>query len=91
MSLNKQELPKWFITSGGICYKNGDVVCNKLSGESIELTNMELSMYDFIKGCEIFCYGTTTKKELIHVASKFNKALNWFRKNNPAAYMVLLD
>jgi hypothetical protein len=85
MSLNKQELPKWFITSGGICYKNGAVVCNKLSGESIELTNMELSMYDFIKGCEIFCYMDS------HVASKFNKALNWFRKNNPKAYMVLLD
>ena len=85
MSLNKQELPKWFITSGGICYKNGDVVCNKLSGESIELTNMELSMYDFIKGCEIFCYMDRYR------ASKFNKALNWFRKNNPAAYMVLLD
>lgn len=85
MSLNKQELPKWFITSGGICYKNGDLVRNKLSGESIELTNMELSMYDFIKGCEIFCYMDR------HMASKFNKALNWFRKNNPKAYMVLLD
>ena len=83
----KQELPKWFTNSGGVCYKEGDNVTNFLSNDSIDLTNTELSMYDYIKGAELIAYQTSNKG----IISNFNKALNWFRKANPEAYMVLLD
>lgn len=73
-----QPLPKWFT---GILYKGGDVVTNPFSNESIELTAEELSMYDYIMGCVTLNKYDTT----------FNKAMNWFRKANSEAYMVLLD
>ena len=82
-----QELPKWFTNSGGVCYKKGDNVTNFLSNDSIDLTNTELSMYDYIKGAELIAYQTSNKG----IISNFNKALNWFRKANPEAFMVLLD
>jgi len=59
---NTQELPKWFTNSGGICYKKGDKVTNFLSNQSIDLTEAELSMYDYIKGAELIAYQSTTKK-----------------------------
>ena len=86
--MNKtQELPKWFTNSGGITYKKGGVCTNNLSGEGIELTNVELSLYDYIKGAELIAYQTNDKE----IISNFNKALGWFKKANPEAYMVLLD
>ena len=84
---NTQELPKWFTNSGGICYKKGDKVTNFLSNQSIDLTEAELSMYDYIKGAELIAYQSTNKE----IQKNFNKAVSWFRKNNPEAYMVLLD
>ena len=84
---NTQELPKWFTNSGGICYKKGDKVTNFLSNQSIDLTEAELSMYDYIKGAELIAYQSTNKE----IQKNFNKAISWFRKNNPEAYMVLLD
>ena len=47
MSTTKQKLPDWF---DGVLYEEGDVVKNPYSGESIELNNVELSMYDFVNG-----------------------------------------
>ena len=48
-------------------------------------------MYDFIKGCELVFrtvgYDRINAQEL----RDFEKALYWFRANNPRAYMVLLD
>jgi hypothetical protein len=73
-----QKLPKWF---DGILYSDGANVTNRLSGESYELNNVELSMYDFIMGCVML---GSTHKDL-------RKGLDWFRKNNAKAYMVLLD
>ena len=84
---NTQELPKWFTNSGGICYKKGDKVTNYLSNQSIDLTEAELSMYDYIKGAELIAYQSNNKE----IQKNFNKAVSWFRKNNPEAYMVLLD
>ena len=46
----KQKLPKWF---NGSLYSEGDTVANQFTGEEIELTNVELSLYDFIMGCNI--------------------------------------
>ena len=45
------------------------------------LTAAELSVYDFIIGCVA----------LNKYDATFNKAMNWFRRANPDAYMVLLD
>ena len=47
MKEKKQELPKWF---NGAKYDEGEVVQNRFTGQSIELNNIELSMYDFVMG-----------------------------------------
>ena len=82
----KQQLPKWF---KGELYEEGAVVRNRFGGGEIELNNVELSMYDFVIGSSIVLemsggYKHTDVNEL-------RKGLDWFRKNNPEAYMVLLD
>ena len=55
-----KKLPKWF---NGEHYSHGETVTNPFSGESYELNGTELSMYDFIKGCEIMI-GIREKKDL---------------------------
>ncbi len=85
--MKKQKLPKWF---KGSLYTEGLIVENPFSGEEYELTNVELSMYDFIIGSQrVFDVApkTVTTKQV----NDFHKALTWFRKNNVEAYMVLLD
>jgi len=82
----KQQLPKWF---KGELYEEGAVVRNRFTGEEYKLNNVELSMYDFVMGSSILMemsggYKYTDVNEL-------RKGLDWFRKNNPEAYMVLLD
>ena len=82
----KQQLPKWF---KGEVYEKGAVVRNRFGGGEIELNNVELSMYDFVMGSSILMemsggYKHTDVNEL-------RKGLDWFRKNNAKAYMVLLD
>ena len=47
--MKKQKLPKWFT---GELYTHGAEVTNPFSGESYELTAEELSIYDFIIGCQ---------------------------------------
>ena len=84
--MKKQELPKWF---RGELYDKGDTVRNRFSGEKYKLNNVELYMYDFIIGSTMVMempggYKHTDVEEL-------RKGLDWFRKNNIEAYMVLLD
>ena len=84
--VKEQKLPKWF---KGELYKEGAVVRNRFGGGEIELNNVELSMYDFVIGASNILempggYKYTSVTEL-------RKGLNWFRKNNSEAYMVLLD
>ena len=83
---SKQQLPKWF---EGDIYEEGAVVRNRFSGEEYELNNVELSMYDFVMGatiaCEMGMFNTP------HHIQELRKGLDWFRKNNIKAYMVLLD
>ena len=89
MTLKKkqQALPKWF---KGMIYKEGDTVTNPFSGESYELTGVELSLYDFIIGCQMM-FDTQPSIMTNKRISEFQKALTWFRMNNPEAYYVLLD
>jgi len=66
---------------------------NRFTGESIELTKEESIKHD-----EIFLHemmATIEDKELGTGGSKLwdkvRKNLDWFRRNNAKAYMVLLD
>ena len=82
----KQQLPKWF---KGELYEEGAEVTNRFGGDSCYLNNVELSMYDFVIGSSMLMemsggYKHTNVNEL-------RKGLDWFRKNNPTAYMILLD
>ena len=82
----KQELPKWF---NGELYEEGATVRNRFSGEEYELNAMELSMYDFVMGSTIVLEMAGGYKHTD--VSLLRKGLDWFRVNNPKAYMVLLD
>ena len=77
MEMEKQVMPKWF---NGTVYSEGDRVSNPFTGESVELTAEELSMYDLIMGAQM-----VQRYELVR------KGLDWFRRENAEAYMVLLD
>ena len=94
MKTKTKELPKWF---NGEHYSHGETVTNPFSGESYELNGTELSMYDFIKGAEyvIAMKGGGEIGEMhestIEIQREMIKGLDWFRKNNAKAYMVLLD
>ena len=81
----KQKLPSWF---NGECYTHGDIVRNRFTGEGIGLTAEELSIYDFVIGASDMLEMGMHHNTLI---TDLRKGLNWFRKNNPEAYMVLLD
>ena len=87
MKKQNTKLPAWF---QGMQYDKGDTVKNIFSGEEYELNATELSMYDFIIGSQMVM--EMTPKMITPKAVKdFQKGLDWFRKNNSKAYMVLLD
>ena len=77
MEMEKQVMPKWF---NGVVYSEGDRVSNPFTGESVELTAEELSMYDLIMGAQ-----------MVQRYDVMQKGLDWFRRANAEAYMVLLD
>ena len=79
----EQKIPKWF---NGEIYDKGAVVQNRVGGDSIELNNIELSMYDFVIGAS-----TLYELGMGGNVNELRKGLDWFRTNNPKAYMVLLD
>ena len=88
MKKKEQKLPKWF---KGELYEEGAVVRNRFSGEEIELNAMELSMYDLTMGASILSEQTGPWEGDPEVIKDLRRGLDWFRKNNPTAYMVLLD
>ena len=83
--LDKQKLPKWFT---GQLYNEGAEVTNRFGGDSCFLNNVELSMYDFIMGATMTMEMGVGRQGLI---TDLRKGLDWFRKNNAQAYMILLD
>ena len=83
MIKTKQKLPKWF---KGQLYDKGAEVTNRFGGDSCYLNNVELSMYDFVIGAS-----TIMEMGLDTDITSLRKGLDWFRKNNAKAYMVLLD
>ena len=66
---------------------------NRFNGESVMLTKQEAKIHDELFMCELMA--TIEDKTLGTGASKhwdtMRKHLDWFRKNNAEAYMVLLD
>ncbi len=85
--IKEQTIPKWF---KGMIYDNGETVVNPFSGEEYKLNGIELSMYDFIMGSQ-YVFEVAPKTVTTKQINDFHKALNWFRKNNVEAYMILLD
>jgi len=85
MTETKQKLPKWF---NGELYEEGATVQNRFSGEECKLNAMELSMYDYVMGATTVMEMGTHDPRMI---KDLRKGLDWFRKNNSEAYMVLLD
>tara|TARA_R110000765_G_scaffold79408_1_gene156247 strand:+ start:104 stop:331 length:228 start_codon:yes stop_codon:yes gene_type:complete len=67
-------------TSAISVYTDGGIVENRFGGDSIKLNALELSIYDSIMGCE-----------MIQDWKNHRLGLDWFRKFNGKAYMVLLD
>ena len=86
MKNTETKLPKWF---KGQHYRKGDIVRNPFSGEEYKLNAEELSMYDFIMGATMVLEMTGGYKHTD--VSLLRKGLDWFRKHNAKAYMVLLD
>ena len=84
------EVPSWF---EGEVYTEGANVTNRFSGESCQLDALELSMYDFIMGAQMFIEmrGGMTDPNTSLLQDQMGKAIKWFRQNNEQAYNVLLD
>ena len=87
MKKQNTKLPAWF---EGMQYDKGDTVKNPFSGEEYELNATELSMYDFVVGSQ-YVMEIQPKAITPKMVKDFQKGLDWFRSNNPSAYMVLLD
>ena len=61
MNSTEQKIPKWF---DGSVYNKGDEVTNPFSGETYYLNNIELSLYDFIMGCnQVWAIGIKPTKQ----------------------------
>ena len=88
----EQQIPKWF---DGDVYEEGGIVENPFSGQKYTLTAKELSIYDFIIGCQLYIEtmygGDMFDPRTASIQRDMAKGLTWFRKVNPKAYMVLLD
>ena len=93
MNKKKQTIPKWF---NGTVYNKGTKVRNPFSGETYELNAIELSLYDFIIGANIFLEQAFENKvepddSIEKITNDIHKGLDWFKKYNAKAYMILLD
>ena len=93
MRSKKQVKPEWF---DGAVYQEGTTVRNPFSGETYKLNALELSIYDFIIGANMFLEQSFENKvepndKTERITKDLYKGLDWFKSNNAKAYMVLLD
>ena len=93
MNKKKQVKPEWF---DGVVYQNGTTVRNPFSGEEYKLNALELSIYDFVMGANMFLENAYDRQEepnkkLEKITKDLYKGLDWFKSNNVEAYMALLD
>lgn len=74
-------------------YSSGDHVTNPFSGEGTDLDAEELAVYDYIIGLQhmINRNGGVFDLSTSKYQREMRKALDWFRRNNADAYMILLD
>ena len=87
MKTKEQTVPEWFT---GLMYEEGAIVTNNFSGEKYELNGLELSIYDFVMGCQIvfeMAPNSVTQKHL----NDFYEGIMWFLTNNVDAYYALLE
>ena len=89
----KTKLPKWFLKGEPIIYSEGAEVQNPFSGDCYTLNADELSMYDYLIGLQwtIDKLGGVFNPRTFDHQKNLARGLSWFRQNNAAAYMVLLD
>ena len=93
MNKKKQVKPDWF---DGVVYQDGTTVQNPFTGQKYELNALELSIYDFVIGANMFLeksFDNNVKpnERVKRIAKDLQKGLDWFKVNNAKAYMVLLD
>jgi hypothetical protein len=75
--MKKKDLPYWFY---GFVYKVGGKIQNPHSKEVMFLDAHLMSMYDFIRGCE-----------LLNEYTHYHNALEWIKSNYIREYYFLLE
>ena len=68
-----------------------EVIKNPFSGESVELPPDAVAVYDTLKGAELLASSQDIDDGGHPLWVKVRQGLDWFRKNEPDAYMKLLD
>ena len=83
-------LPKWF---DGYVGTESENITNPFTGISYILKPEEIAMYDYIMGIQFIIErkGGLLSPNTRYLQKDLRKGLDWFRKNNAEAYMVLLD
>ena len=89
-----EKLSDWF---EGELYTEGANVQNRFTGEEITLNAEELSVYDFVMGCEIYLEmqlegdDKLESSDIKFLRKNMRKGLKWFQSTNPKAYKILLE
>ena len=85
-----QRKPNWF---KGKIYDNGQYVENPISKDGCKLTNIELSIYDYLMGLNIMVQEKvfSDKKEEEKQINNIQLCLEWFKYNNLLKYMILFE
>ena len=90
----KEKLSDWF---EGELYTEGANVQNRFTGEEITLNAEELSIYDFVMGCELYLGmqlegdDKLESSDIKFLRKNMRKGLKWFQSTNPEAYKILLE
>ena len=90
----KEKLSDWF---EGELYTEGANVQNRFTGEEITLNAEELSVYDFVMGCEVYLEmqlegdDKLESSDIKFLRKNMRKGLKWFQSTNPEAYKILLE